>query len=294
MKRPMFLLAGLLFAQICGAATEVVFQDDFENGLSQWRQLAPAPEGYLSEPGRSGKALEFNLKADPSIRNSNLWINSFESQLFPARKGSYRMTGKIRFLKNFGVGLHVCFYNAAKRKIGSMGTHYGSLPGSTEKWFDIDFSGSSYQDETAYFSVGFNFPAWFDMTIRVDDLKLEYQEPTPRPPLWKPAYKLDPSDRSRLTAADVPGPDGIVYPDFSRAGVQPDQRDAVKRNVVRIAPSSGDLYTAITRAVESFGPEGGVVELAPGDYTLNRFLYITRDNILLKGAGKDKTRILFN
>lgn len=292
MKGPMFWLVGLLVFQTSSA--EVIFQDDFETGLSKWRQLAREPEGRLGKPGRSGSALEFDLKADPSVRNSNRWINALESRLFPARKGSYRMTGKIRFLKNFGVGIHVRFYNAARKQIGSMGTHYGSKPASTETWFDIDFSGSSYQDETAYFSVGFNFPAWVDMTIRVDDLKLEYQKPAPRPPLWKPAYKISPEETGRLTAADFPAPDGIVYPDFSRAGVQLQKHSAEPAKVVYITPDCGDLHAAITRAIESFGPEGGVVKLAPGDYTLNRFLYITRDNVVLKGAGREKTRILFN
>ena len=36
---------------------------------------------------------------------------------------------------------------------------------------------------------------------------------------WPGQYKIAPWESSRLTAADVVGPDGIVYPDFTGVGV---------------------------------------------------------------------------
>lgn len=287
-------LAGMLLAAGALSAGEVIFEDRFENGLSKWRQLEKTPVGRLSEVGHRGNALEFDLAADPTVRNSNKWLGAYESQLFPASKGNYRLTGKIQFPKNFGIGVHVRFYDREKRRIGYMGTHYGSKPASATDWLDIDITGSAYRDEVAFASVGFNFPAWFDMTVRVDDIKLAYEEPKPTPPLWKPEYKIAATDRARLTAADFPGPDGVVYPDFSRAGVQEKFQQQRPTQTVKITPESGDLHAAVMRAIASLGPAGGVVELAPGDYRLARFLYITRDNVILKGAGKDRTRIFFD
>jgi hypothetical protein len=37
---------------------------------------------------------------------------------------------------------------------------------------------------------------------------------------WPPQYKIRPDQTDRLTAADVVGPDGIVYPNWTRCGVQ--------------------------------------------------------------------------
>ena len=39
------------------------------------------------------------------------------------------------------------------------------------------------------------------------------------PPIWPSQYKVSPWDTAKLTPADVVGPDGIVYPDFTGVGV---------------------------------------------------------------------------
>ena len=40
----------------------------------------------------------------------------------------------------------------------------------------------------------------------------------PRP--WPPQYKIRPDQKQRLTPADIVGPDGIVYPNWTRCGVE--------------------------------------------------------------------------
>jgi len=37
---------------------------------------------------------------------------------------------------------------------------------------------------------------------------------------WESQYKIKPDQKDRLTAADVVGPDGIVYPNWTKCGVQ--------------------------------------------------------------------------
>ena len=37
---------------------------------------------------------------------------------------------------------------------------------------------------------------------------------------WERQYKIKPNEKARLTAADVIGPDGIVYPNWTKCGVQ--------------------------------------------------------------------------
>ena len=38
-------------------------------------------------------------------------------------------------------------------------------------------------------------------------------------PPWPPKYNIKPDEKAKLTAADVVGPDGIVYPNWTRCGV---------------------------------------------------------------------------
>ena len=39
-------------------------------------------------------------------------------------------------------------------------------------------------------------------------------------PPWPAQYKIKPAETERLTEADVVGPDGIVYPNWTKCGVQ--------------------------------------------------------------------------
>jgi len=39
-------------------------------------------------------------------------------------------------------------------------------------------------------------------------------------PPWQGQYKIKPEQKVRFTAADVVGPDGIVYPNWTKCGVQ--------------------------------------------------------------------------
>ena len=44
--------------------------------------------------------------------------------------------------------------------------------------------------------------------------------PAKSPIPWQPQYKIKPNETARLTPADVVGPDGIVYPNWTKSGVQ--------------------------------------------------------------------------
>ncbi|MHC4074753.1 MAG: hypothetical protein ACYTGS_22455 [Planctomycetota bacterium] len=39
-------------------------------------------------------------------------------------------------------------------------------------------------------------------------------------PPWEGQYKIKPNETDRMTPADVLGPDGIVYPNWTKCGVQ--------------------------------------------------------------------------
>jgi hypothetical protein len=118
----------------------------------------------------------------------------------------------------------------------------------------------------------------------------------PRP--WPPAYKIRPEEKTRLTAADVVGPDGIVYPDWRHAGVPGGIPDVpVKAKIEEFGGKADDdrddsaAVEAGARAVAAKG--GGALLLGKGTYHLNRPTIITDDNVVIRGSGAKETKIVF-
>jgi len=117
-------------------------------------------------------------------------------------------------------------------------------------------------------------------------------------PPWPGTYKLRPADKDKLTAADFPGPDGIVYPDWTYAGL-PGGIPTVPV-VAKIEDFGGradddrDDADALERGAEEVGKRGGgALLLGAGVYHLDRPVLITGDGVVLRGAGATKTKIIF-
>jgi len=122
-------------------------------------------------------------------------------------------------------------------------------------------------------------------------------EPAPRRP-WEPLYKIRPDEKHRLTPADVVGPDGLVYPNWTKCGVQGGIPQVAP--AARIAEFGGrpddeaDDAAALDKACRSVGEKGGgAVVLAAGTYHLDRPVTVRHDGVVIRGAGRDKTRIVF-
>jgi hypothetical protein len=114
---------------------------------------------------------------------------------------------------------------------------------------------------------------------------------------WVPAYKIKPDQEARLTAADVIGPDGIVYPNWTRCGVQGGIPTATV--VARIeefgAGADDDLddSQALQRACDTTGRTGGTVLIGEGTYYLDRPVTIRDDRVIIRGKGPARTRLIF-
>lgn len=122
-------------------------------------------------------------------------------------------------------------------------------------------------------------------------------EPDAVPP-WTGQYKIKPAQTERLTEADVVGPDGIVYPNWSKTGV----RGGIPRveAAVRIEDFAGkadddkDDAAALDRACQAVGEKGGgAVLLGEGTYHLDRPVAIRHDRVVIRGRGPDKIKIVF-
>ncbi len=283
----------LAAAFLCTAAwgNEIRFEDGFESGLKEWH--IPGSRAAVTITGAAatgGKAAEirFDPKGNPEKRHCGV----LRSRKIPVSRGLYRVIGKIQLAEGYGATVGIEFYDAKNRKIGDNGFHYGSAPVSTSAWLDVDFRGAAYSDDTSYAILKLYIPYRVKQTVRLDDIRLEVLPVVSEPPPWKPQYKIRPSEKAKLTAADFPGPDGIVYPDFTYAGAREEVLKQAGQTVIRLAVKSGDdLYEPLRKAIDSLPVDGGTVEIPAGHFKLSKMLTIAKDFVSLKGAGKDQTRI---
>ncbi len=128
---------------------------------------------------------------------------------------------------------------------------------------------------------------------------VELRSTTPHSQLrYAPSYKLNPGSAG-LTAADVPGPDGIVYPDFSRAGLKADAKSGLRTFPVSefgaAVNDDEDDASAFQQALDAAKTAGGgIVLLEKGVYDLHRPIRITGDHIHLRGPGRDLCTLRFD
>jgi hypothetical protein len=114
---------------------------------------------------------------------------------------------------------------------------------------------------------------------------------------WPHLYKIRADQKNRLTAADVVGPDGIVYPNWTRCGVQggiPAVKVAAKiEDFGAKANDDRDDSTALHEACEAAGRTGGAVVIGEGTYYLDRPVTVRHDNVVIRGQGPSRTRLVF-
>lgn len=110
----------------------------------------------------------------------------------------------------------------------------------------------------------------------------------------RPALPLD--GFREPDALSMRGPDGILYPDFTRAGVS-ERRLPEKVFKVRdfdaLPDDAADDAAGIRLAVAAAAKAGGgIVQLEPGEYLLYGKVYVDSDRIVIRGAGRGKTRLV--
>ena len=120
----------------------------------------------------------------------------------------------------------------------------------------------------------------------------------PEGPRWEATYKIKPHEKQRLTAADVVGPDGIVYPDWRYAGVPggiPTVSDRARIGQFGGKPDDGqdDSRALAEGAARVAGQGGGALVLEAGTYHLDQPVVLFDDNVVIRGQGMDKTKIVF-
>ncbi len=115
---------------------------------------------------------------------------------------------------------------------------------------------------------------------------------------WERQYKIKPNEKNRLTPADVLGPDGIVYPNWTKCGVQsgiPNIKAVASiEDFGAKADDDADDSEALAKACEAAGKMGGgAVLLGEGIYYLDRPVTVRHDDVVIRGKGPGKTRLIF-
>lgn len=116
-------------------------------------------------------------------------------------------------------------------------------------------------------------------------------------PPWEGSYKIRKGEEDKLTAADVMGPDGIAYPNWTRVGI-PGGIPVLENTLSladfgAVADDDEDDSAALQRGIDELQQAGGGVLFIPdGLYYLDHFVTVTGDNVVLRGNGASKTRLV--
>lgn len=225
--------------------------------------------------------------------------SSVDSPIIPAVKGIYTGKMRVRQFSGMGFGMQVHAYDHNRQYLRNIGSVNLSSRAPNTNWYDIQCKAYVDSDDIGFVQI--RFGSWSKSIIEIDcdDVSLTFEPATITPPKWEPQYKIKPVQTDRLTAADVVGPDGIVYPNWTRAGMAGGIPNTFK-NTVKLSdfgglPNDGkDDAHAIELAVSAVARHGGgLVQLDAGQYDMMRPVIIRDSNITIAGCGVDQTHIDF-
>lgn len=297
MKRYLFpivlmLTAGLLFSQAVKGKPFPLVNPGFENGLDGW-EIDPADSGMsvaTAEAARTGSGGLRVTDASPKMGSSLF------SPAFPVTPGKeYRAQCYARCVQGTGgIGMYIQFLDADKKQISVEPPELAGLAG-VKTWTKSEVSAYA-PDKAAFVRIWFHSYGAAIVTEDIDDVILyesERTSSTMRP--WEPQYKIRPDEKAKLTPADIVGPDGIVYPDFRYAGVPGGIPNApVAKDLTGSVQQNTDIADILIRSALTLGNAGGAIRIPEGTYYLGKSVWITNSRIVIRGSGRDKTKLIFN
>ena len=266
---------------------------DFERELDGW--TIPRNEGISALASERKAGGEYSLRiVDRSDKDGS---NVTSTRVAVPGGGLYQLRGKIFAVFGQGLGMYLRVYDKEGKAIAPGDRYVFALGGGDKKW--RDFQREFYlPDEIAFLELWIHSYAAAQVEAYLDDLCFVYRDISSIEPPWEAQYKLKPDGKSRLTAADVVGPDGIVYPDWRYAGVQGGIPRIVQKATIEQfggkADDNVDDSDSLRRACEVVGRQGGgAVVLGKGTYDLDLPVTIKHPGVVIRGQGRDETRVIF-
>ena len=269
----------------------------FEAGLENWvlhdESGASAVTAEAAHSGSQGARIRGQARASGGGKPGTTLLSSaipIDTAL------AYRLTFHARVLSGSGVSVSLKFFDEKGRLLkASPGNNALSVQAGNQwrPWSvtALPPTAARTMKASVWVKPGQNPPATADF----DDFKLVSFKPSQEAP-WPPRYKIRPDEKNRLTASDVVGPDGLVYPNWRNTGIA----GGIPALPVVVGPENfaglegTDIVNALKKAIEQASSAGGgAIQLPAGVFYLDRPVFITRSGVVIKGAGRDATRLVF-
>ncbi|MGC9316808.1 MAG: right-handed parallel beta-helix repeat-containing protein [Armatimonadota bacterium] len=284
----------ILIALAYGARAEEIDQPlanpGFEDGLEGWEVLGDPPMGSLSQEQAHSGTHSLKIVDEIDGKGSNVRATPLEIE----GPGIFEIRGQYFPVSGGGLGIYCGFLDAAGNNLVPE-PHVAGMSGSEKRWRPFSYRVYAPDDAVALELYFHSYNA-AKVTGYFDDLRIVQLGVEGMRPPWEGTYKIDPDQTERLTPADVVGPDGLVYPDWTRAGVQGGIPDVPA--VTSVADFGGlpdddaDDADALDAACRAAGEQGGgAVLLGEGTWHLDRT--VRHDGVVIRGAGADSTRVIF-
>ena len=286
------LLFVLPRAARAGETVLPILNGGFEDGLRGW--YIPSAAGMCSLSEEQAAEGRFSLKVvdDHAKQGSDARATAVPI----SGAGAWELRGRIFAVSGDGLGMYVRVKDRSGR-ILSGESHLRGLGGSDRTWREFRLPLYTSAEATAL-ELWIHSYSHAHVTAYLDSLHfVDLGTEAMRPP-WEGQYKIKPGDTARLTPADVVGPDGIVYPNWTRCGVQGGIPDVpVKARITEFGgrPDDGaDDAAALDAACRAVGEQGGgAVLLEQGVYHLDRPVTVRHNGVVIRGVGADRTRLVF-
>lgn len=287
-----FLLFLVASARSYGLSNSIEY--NFENDLQGW-EVKVGDFSRSSDKAYDGK---YSLKlVDPDSSAKAVAV----SPLFPLEKVKYFLiSGMIKIEEGIGGKVSLNLYNENRELLGSAGNIWFGSKSKESRWEDFKFNAQVVNPAAIYARLQISTNENVILKAYIDAIKItpqSYEEVSQYP--WKPQYRISLAEKDKLTPADIPGPDGVVYPNWTKTGNQLNSPRVLK--VIKLssfgalandAKDDAQLLKHACSVVEKNG--GGIIQLDAGTYFLNSPVVITNNNVVIRGAGRDKTRIEIN
>ena len=265
----------------------------FEDGMTGWMFKEPTPMcSRSSEQAATGK---FSLKVVDAHAHHGSAGRATPVPIPGA--GVYELRGQCYPVSGSGLGMYVRVLDKNRKLIGRGDEFTRGLGGTSRKWESFRLPVYA-PDDAAYLELWIHSYGDAKVVAYLDDLQFVSLGDSAMKPPWEAQYKVRPDEKGKLTPADVIGPDGIVYPNWTQCGVRGDI-PAVKA-VVNIEDFGGrsnddvDDHESLDKACRAAAQKGGgAVMLGQGTYCLGRPVTVRDSNVVIRGQGRDKTKLIF-
>ncbi len=262
----------------------------FEDGEASWK--LDAARSIASVTPEAAAAGTQGLRLDSPQNDKGVTLASARLPVEPGL--AYRLTWQARVLSGTGTNVFLRFFDAAGKELQRDEGRISAEKG--RGWMPYRIQAIP-PENTASLDVFIQRPGFRTPNYQIDLDAFELASlPIPTDPPWPGTYKIRATETARLTAADVVGPDGRVYPDFTWAGVPggiPQVSVALRLEELGAKPGADISGLLETAAAQVAATGGGAVLIGEGTYHLDAPVIVLHDNVVFRGAGSGKTKLLF-